>query len=240
MNLGTFVLYKFTLSEFYYIIFTMKKFDNMRVYAWIEFVIWLIIVAVVVLGVRYHHYKSQQQYKSYQIFMEDVDGLIVGSPVKFLGVQIGYVKKIQIVSSSVYIKFVITQKGLALPVGALATVEASGLGGSKALEIYPPPAGQPVDKIVATKDPTRLGKVISLFDDIFRELNGIFSTLDYAGRQIDFEKDIKKNVVTPADMQEGLVRFENNLDAVIEVEKGFKEKFNRGEKNEFGESKSNK
>ena len=132
----------------------MKKFDNMRVYAWIEFVIWLIIVAITVLGIRYHHYKSQQQYKSYQIFMEDVDGLIVGSPVKFLGVQIGYVKKIQIVSSSIYIKFVITQKGLFLPVGAIATVEASGLGGSKALEIYPPPEGQAVDKIVATKDPT--------------------------------------------------------------------------------------
>lgn len=111
MNLwDIFILYKFTQFDFYYIIRCMKKFDNMRVYAWIEFVIWLIIVAIAVLGIRYHHYKSQQQYKSYQIFMEDVDGLIVGSPVKFLGVQIGYVKKIQIVSSSIYIKFVITQK----------------------------------------------------------------------------------------------------------------------------------
>ncbi len=241
MNLwDIFILYKFTQFDFYYIICCMKKFDNMRVYAWIEFVIWLIIVAIVVLGIRYHHYKSQQQYKSYQIFMEDVDGLIVGSPVKFLGVQIGYVKKIQIVSSSIYIKFVITQKGLVLPVGAIATVEASGLGGSKALEIYPPPEGQVVDKIVATKDPTRLGKVISLFDDIFRELNGIFSTLDYAGRQIDFEQDIKKNIVTPADAKEGLIKFEKNIDTVIDAERSFKENFNRGEKDESGESKSNK
>ena len=64
----------------------MKKLDNVRVYAWVEFVIWLIIVAVAVFGIRYHNYKVQKQYKSYQIFMEDVDGLIVGSPVKFLGV----------------------------------------------------------------------------------------------------------------------------------------------------------
>ena len=241
MNLwDIFILYKFTQFDFYYIIRCMKKFDNMRVYAWIEFVIWHIMIAIAVLGIRYHHYKSQQQYKSYQIFMEDVDGLIVGSPVKFLGVQIGYVKKIQVVASSVYIKFVITQRGLVLPIGAVATVEASGLGGSKALEIYPPLKGRPVDKIVETKDPTRLGKVISLFDDIFRELNGIFSTLDYAGRQIDFEQDIKKNVVTPEDAEEGLIKFEKSIDAVIDVEKSFKEKFDRGEKDESGESKSNK
>ena len=75
----------------------MKKIENIRVYAWIEFAIWLIIVAVSVLGIRYYHYQTQKQYKNYQIFMEDVDGLIVGSPVKFLGVQIGYVKKIQII-----------------------------------------------------------------------------------------------------------------------------------------------
>ena len=92
----------------------MKKFDNIRIYAWIEFVIWLVIVAILVFGIRYHHYQAQKQYKNYQIFMEDVDGLIVGSPVKFLGVQIGHVKKIQIISSDVYIKFIITQKDLIL------------------------------------------------------------------------------------------------------------------------------
>ena len=81
---------------------------------------------------------------------------------------------------------------------------------------------------------------MSLFDDIFRELNGIFSTLDYAGRQIDFEQDIKKNVVTPADAKEGLIKFEKNIDTVIDAERSFKEKFNRGENDESGESKSNK
>ena len=74
----------------------MKQIGNIRVYAWVEFVIWLIIIASLVIGLRYSHYKSQKQFKNYQIFMEDVDGLIVGSPVKFLGVQIGHVKKIQI------------------------------------------------------------------------------------------------------------------------------------------------
>lgn len=224
----------------------MKRFDNMRTYAWLEFVIWLIIVAAVVLGFRYHHYKVQKQYKSYQIFMEDVDGLIAGSPVKFLGVQIGYVKKIRVISSNVYIKFVITQKGLVLPVGSIATVEASGLGGSKSLEIYPPPKNQSADKIIATKDPTRLGKVMSLFEDIFRELDVIFTTMSYAGNQLDYENSIQKNLVEPEDMKEGLIRFEKSIDSVMELDKKFKNsvkgknKQYRGDNDEYEQSESDK
>ena len=36
------------------------------------------------------------------------------------------------------------------------------------------------------------------------------------------------------------LKLEKNIDAIIDAEKGFKEKFNRGEKDESGESKSNK
>ena len=196
----------------------MRKFDNIRVYAWAEFVIWLIIVAVSVLGFRYYKYQNQKQFKSYQIFMEDVDGLIVGSPVKFLGVQIGFVKKIQIVASSVYIKFVITQKGLVLPVGAIATVEASGLGGSKALEIYPPQKGAYHNKIIVTKDPTRLGKVMSLFNDIFKEMDAIFGTLDHASNQFDLEHGIPANVVNPADATEQLIKVDDLIDSLHQTE----------------------
>lgn len=224
----------------------MKKFGNIRVYAWIEFVIWLIIVAVSVFSIRYYYYQNQKQYKSYQIFMEDVDGLIVGSPVKFLGVHIGHVKKIQIVSSNVYIKFIITQKGLVLPVGSIATVEGSGLGGSKALEIYPPIKDNPADKIIISKDPTRLGKVMSLFDYIFRELNAIFTTLDHTSSQLDLENGIPKNIVEPADTTENLIKFEKAVDNFIKTEKKFMKKFNdkdkqnRGESNESEQSEGNK
>lgn len=224
----------------------MKKVStNIRLYAWIEFAIWMIIIAVSVFGIKYHYYQTQKQYKSYQIFMEDVDGLIVGSPVKFLGVQIGYVKKIQIISSSVYIKFVITQKGLALPVGSIATVEASGLAGSKALEIYPPAKNTPTDKIIVSKDPTRLGKVMSLFDDIFKELNAIFMTLGHASRQFDFENGIPENVVEPADATMGLIKIEQTINTIMDGKKNFmnnfngKEKQNRGDENELKQSEDN-
>ena len=211
------------------IINNMKSVGKIRIYAWIEFAIWLIIVAVCVFGIRYHHHKTQKQFKNYQIFMEDVDGLIVGSPVKFLGIQIGHIKKIQIVSSEVYIKFVITEKDLILPAGSIATVEASGLGGSKALEIYPPSDKSPTDKIIATKDPTRLSKVMGLFDSIFRELDSIITTLTHASNQFEFTSTgtIPKNVVMPEDANNSLDNLNKTLDTVIDAEKNFMKNFKK-------------
>lgn len=210
----------------------MKKLNNVRVYAWVEFVIWMIIVAVIVIGFRYNHYKQQAKFKSYQIFMEDVDGLIVGSPVKFLGVQIGYVKKIQIVSSDVYIKFVVDKEDLVLPTGSIATVEAFGLGGSKALEIYPPDKNSPTDKIIRIKEPTRLSKVMSLFDSIFKELDSIITTLDYSANQFEFTSSgsVPKNVVTPVDAYNSIEQVNKMLDTVIKTEKDFVSSFKNKDK----------
>lgn len=206
----------------------MKKFDNIRVYAWVELLIWLIIVAAIVLGFRYHHYKTQKEFKNYQIFMEDVDGLIVGSPVRFLGVQVGHVKKIQILSTDVYIKFVITQKDLVLPPGAIATIEASGLGGSKAIEIYPPDKDNPTDRIVAVKEPTRLSKVIGLFDALFKELDAIIVTTSHAARQFkDTPVKPQKNVITPLEAGRELDSLNKSLDSVNNSQKHFMKTFEK-------------
>ncbi|MBP3820038.1 MCE family protein [bacterium] len=203
----------------------MKKFDNMRLFAWIEFALWLILVAVCVFGIRYHHYMDQKQYKSYQIFMNDVDGLIVGSPVRFLGVQIGNVTKIQILSSDIYIKFIITEKDLELPVGSVATVESSGLGGSKSLEIYPPKHGANKDKLIDSKDSTRLGKVIGLFKDIFKDIDEIAGNFVNASSKLNKEKAVvEKNVVTPAQADAKLKDLNQKLDKYIDMNNKFKKK----------------
>ncbi|MBE7712361.1 MAG: MCE family protein [Cyanobacteria bacterium SIG26] len=207
----------------------MKSFGKIRVYAWIEFAIWLIIIAICVFGIRYHHYQAQKQFKNYQIFIDDADGLIVGSPVKFLGVQIGHIKKIQILSSDIYIKFVITQKDLVLPAGSIATVEASGLGGSKALEIYPPNSKNPTDKIIATKSPTRLSKVMGLFDSIFKELDSIIMTLTHASNQFEFTStgSIPQNIVMPVESSKNLDGINQTLDTIIDNKKQFMKNFNK-------------
>ena len=222
----------------------MKNSDNIRIYSWCEFIIWLIIIALCVFGIRYHNYKIQKQFKTYQIFMNDVDGLIVGSPVRFLGIQIGHVTKIQLISSDVYIKFIITQKNLTLPIGAVATVEASGLGGSKSLEIYPPKEKNS-NKIIVAKDSTRLGKVMSLFNVIFKDLDEIFSNIDRAGREMK-DIEIPLNTIIPEDGEGGFVKMDKKLDDLNNIDKNFKQKLNgirnksKGVKDEFGQVKDNK
>lgn len=215
---------------------SMKLSEKMRLYSWIEFALWLLIVSITVFGIRYHNYKHQKQYKSYQIFMSDVDGLIVGSPVKFLGTRIGYVTKLQIISSNVYVKFVITQKDLTLPVGSIATVEGAGLGGSKALEIYPPNNEVISEKIVNVKEPTRLGKVMSLFKAMFKDLDEIITSFTYASNRIEAEKKLFINVVMPED-KAGFAVINKNLDNMIDSEKALKQKFNLDKKGGINELK---
>lgn len=116
----------------------MKIFSGMHKYVWLEFAIWFLILCVCISGVRIHNYRKEKALVTYQIFMPDVDGLVVGSPVKFMGVQVGFIEKIKIVREEVYVKFVITDKSVTLPKGSVATVEFNGMGGSKSLEVYAP------------------------------------------------------------------------------------------------------
>lgn len=141
---------------------------------WVELVIWLIIALGIVCVVRHYRIKHSKAGTSYQIFMPDVDGLIVGSPVKFMGVEIGYISKIKIIGSDVYVKFLITEKDMKLPKGVIATTEFTGLGGSKSLELYPPTQDSLAsNKIIDVQAPTRLRDVIVLFYQMIDKINAI-------------------------------------------------------------------
>ena len=198
---------------------TMNDSNKIRLYAWVEFLIWLIVIALCVFGIRYYNYKVQKQYKSYQIFMHDVDGLIVGSPVRFLGIKIGHVTKVQLVSSDV----------------------------SKSLEIYPPKNGQPNDKIIDAKDSTRLSKVMSLFNTIFIDLEEIFATFGHASAEINKTIDrYPANTVIPEDAINNLDYIDGKINEVSDIDKKIKKgiasykKIREELKNESEQRKSGK
>ena len=104
----------------------------------VEFFIWLLAIVITVLAIRV--YKSQQINKknTYHIFMQDIDGLMKGSPVKIMGVQVGYVTEVHIIDDYMYVSFLISKKNVHIPYGAKALIESYGIAGSKSIELYPP------------------------------------------------------------------------------------------------------
>lgn len=176
----------------------MKKFsDIIR----LEFIIWFCILCLVVGGVRIHRHNKAKELVTYQLFMPDVDGIIVGSPVKFMGVQVGYVDRIKIISNDVYLKIVITEKDITLPKGSIATVEFNGMGGSKSLEVYPPNAESLASKkLIAVQSPRRLNDSLTLLNDMFGKIDSIMGRVSFFANEADINdidkgiKDIQSNM----------------------------------------------
>lgn len=79
---------------------------------------------------------------SFYIFFDDVDGLVKGSPVRLMGINIGYVRDVKIFDNKVFISFLVTKENIQIPKRATATIEFYGLGGSTSLELNPATASE--------------------------------------------------------------------------------------------------
>jgi len=165
-----------------------------------ELLVWLIIVLFIVAFFSLNSiYKSKNDENDYQVFLPDVDGLIIGSPVKMMGVQVGHVIKIKPVKNEVYVNFVITNPDVHIPQGSEITVEFSGMAGSKSLELYPPKKGNYIDDntpIVTVNPPKRLHDSLSLLDDMYKKIGSIIYSCSSFGEKLN-EKHIsieKKNI----------------------------------------------
>ncbi len=140
----------------------------------VELFIWLLILILVSGGIMLVKYNYKKQFNTYQIFLPDVDGMINGSPVKLLGIQVGYVNQIDIVGEDVYVKFVITNPKIKIPYGTIATVEFSGLGGSKSLELYPPTSKSGhSEKFLIPQRPKRIHDSLGLLNNMFDKVIGL-------------------------------------------------------------------
>ena len=200
----------------------MDKLQNIHKYIWIELLVWICILVLIIAGIKIHSYKNTKNYDSYRIFLPDVDGLIVGSPVRYMGVPVGNIEHIKIISDEVYIRFIITDKDLVLPKGVIATVEFNGLGGSKSLEIYPPTKESIASgKLVYVSDPVRLNDVFSLFNHMFDKIDSMASRMSFFARETGMD-DMDNTGLNFDEM-------ERNVIVIDKVMKHFKKGDERGE-----------
>ena len=104
----------------------------------IEILIWIsILLTAIGVGI-YAYIKTFVEPNVHIIQFKDIDGITKGSPVRFMGINIGYVRALKSKDKHVNVQILITKKGMEIPNGTLARVEFYGLGGSKSIELMPP------------------------------------------------------------------------------------------------------
>ena len=211
----------------------MGKHFKLHMYAWIELLIWLLILSISVTGIKMYRYNKLKELKTYQVFMPDVDGMIIGSPVKLMGVQVGYVQNIKIVNNNVYVKFVITTPDVTIPQGSIATVEFNGLGGSKSLEIV-----QPTNETIASKQlivinqPKRLHDSMLLLNDMFDKIDSIGAKFNHFTDKMGLiNKGDNALLITPEEISKNIKQTDDFVDNMIKNREEFQNKL-KGWKNE--------
>lgn len=156
-----------------------------------ELLIWLIVLLVIVSVSTITYIAKEKNNNDYNIFMPDVDGLIVGSPVRIMGIEVGYVTKIKPTNEEVYVKFLIPDKSIIIPQGTQATVEFTGMAGSKSLELYLPDKETYIDTttpLLTVNPPKRLHDALGLLNDMFDKIASIISTSStFTGNLKDIE-----------------------------------------------------
>ncbi len=138
---------------------------------WIaELFVWVLLIFSASFISLYVYNKNVREKNTYYVFFNDVDGLIKGSPVKIQGYQVGYVSDISFVDDDVFITFIITDKDIVMPKKIAATVEFTGMGGSKSLELYIPKEGSQAKNYISTIEPKRLQDFYIYQNQIARDI----------------------------------------------------------------------
>lgn len=157
-----------------------------------ELLIWLVIILTItaVLSLKNIH-RELNDTNDYHVFLPDVDGLIIGSPVRMMGIEVGHVVKIKPVKDEVYIKFILKDPDIVIPRGTKITVEFTGMAGSKSLELYPPDKTTYIDSdtpIFDVNSPKRLRDALALLDDMYKKLTSIIWNVSSFGEKLDKAK----------------------------------------------------
>ena len=103
-----------------------------------EIIIWTILLSIVFCGIIFTYSKIFVEPNVYDIDFKDIDGITKGSPVRFMGINVGYVRKLKSKNEHIKVQIIITEKNMKIPNGTVARVEFYGLGGSKSIELMPP------------------------------------------------------------------------------------------------------
>ena len=182
----------------------------------IEILIWVSIL-LIIIGLGFFVYiKKFVEPNVYVIQFKDIDGITKGSPVRFMGINIGYVRKLKSKNKHIDVQIIVTKKGMEIPNGTLARVEFYGLGGSKSIELIPPETNCEVGILT--------GNTIRL-NDVAHEAISLVEIIEMAERYVKNinEKSIEKLLIEMKSINDNKIKNVGN--EIENFEGGISKKF---------------
>ena len=149
----------------------------------IEIIIWTILLTIIFSVAIFSYSKVFIEPNVYVIEFKDIDGITKGSPVRFMGINVGYVRSLKSKDKHINVQILVTKENMKIPNGTVARVEFYGLGGSKSIELMPPDGS--CDVGILTGDTIRL-------NDVAHEAIGLVEIIEMIERYV---KNINENSV---------------------------------------------
>lgn len=132
----------------------------------VEILILICIIGAIVFGLSmFNHYKFEKP-NSYNILFKDIDSIVKGSPVRFMGMNVGHVVKLKRKDKYIICKIRITKVNVKLPDMTRAKVAFNGLGGSKSIELLPPTTNDPEIKGIVAVESMRINDLAGMVKDL--------------------------------------------------------------------------
>ncbi len=235
-----------------------------KLFTALEVVIWTVLFLIPTLFISTILHPDLDIKKHYYADFKDINGIIIGSPVNYIGYNVGHVDDVKILDDRVRVDIAIVKEDYSLPRCSMIKVEESGIGGSRSLEIFP--CNDPSLKgSIYTKKPKRVSEMLdeycaftnSLIQGMGNFLNvlqislegGEYCKLQSLKRQsISAQSELREtstkldkiSVKAPANLQKTNNNLEKTLFAVQKVKIDPEKVRNNAKKNLQGMEKLNK
>ncbi len=171
-----------------------------------EIIVWTILLGIVFTCFIFGYSKLFVEPNVYNIQFKDIDGITKGSPVRFMGINVGYVRHLKSDKKHIDVQILITKKNMKIPNGTVARVEFYGMGGSKSIELMPPDGSSNVG--ILTGDNIRI-------NDVVLEAIGLVDVVEEIEKFVkNIDKDATKNALDTVTKfkNENIIKLNKDLD----------------------------
>ena len=163
-----------------------------------EIIIWLVAIYFIAQVTISTFYPQLTEYREYTVKLNDIDGLIVGSPVRLMGMQIGTVSKITYNEDKILLTMRIRKKGVNLHPSTTFTIEGASLGGNRSIELIP--NEDQSEEHISIKEHKRMISMIKDANEAIDDMiSGFVSMLEIV------------NTRTPKELEEKIAFFNDQL-----------------------------